>query len=462
MLEKIRFKKYCFLLISIAFFGLSACAPHQIYRADLSLCTHSKPETECKSHALQEFINPNKSEEAYTLGFIEFDDQGQLHQRAQMKSVIDHLTTQTATGDTLIVVFAHGWQHSAAPGDSNIKTFRKSLKRLSALESAISSSNPDVSARNVFGIYLGWRGASVTAPGIKQLSFWNRKSKAHKVGHGGVTEVLARLEQIKETRDVMFEGESRTRLAIIGHSFGGAMIFSALSQLLMERSIDTYGPTGQISDIRGFGNLVVLINPAFEAERFSALSNAASERRTYFSSQLPVLAVLTSENDKATKYAFPVGRWFSTMFEKTRTIERTNPVTQQTEKIKQQEANRKALGHFKPYRTHYLDSTYGDATDKEPTLKEDIQQFAKVSKSWELDKSGSSIDFEGSILKRTDQSAGRNPYLIINVNKDLIENHNDLDDPRIANFVRQLILVSGQSRDPLERTQIRSRVMYGK
>ena len=147
------------------------------------------------------------------------------------------------------------------------------------------------------------------------------------------------------------------------------------------------------------------------------------------------------------------------MFEKTRTIERKNPVTQQAEIIDQEKANRKAIGHFKPYRTHYLDSTSNSAEGKEPTLEEDIQQFARVSKSWELDEPRSNIEFEGSELKRTDQSAGRNPYMIINVNQNLIENHNDLDDPRIANFVRQLILVSGKNRDPLERSRVCSRAI---
>ncbi|HID81015.1 MAG TPA: alpha/beta hydrolase [Chromatiales bacterium] len=454
--------RWNFLFPFIFLFVLNGCAPHKIYRTEHTLCTSTDPEVECKNHTLQKYFDQKKPDEAYTLGFIEFDDQGQLHQRSQMKAVTDHLNTQIAHDDVLIVVFAHGWKHSAAPGDDNIATLRESLRRLSALESAIAGDNPDVSARHVHGIYLGWRGASVTLPLIKELSFWDRKSTAHKVGFGGVTEVLARLEQVKETRDVLVEGDSRTRLAVVGHSFGGAVIYSALSQLLMERSIDTYGPTGQISDARGFGNLVVLINPAFEAERFSALSNAANERRTYFSSQLPVLAVLTSESDKATKYAFPIGRWFSTLFEKTRDVERPNAVTQETEIINQRKANVSAVGHFEPYRTHYLDVAPESTRDETLTLEADIQQYYRTAASWENDKPGSIIKFAGSILERTENSVGRNPYLVIRVNQALIRNHNDLDDPRIANFVRQLILISGQSKNPDERKMHRSRASYNK
>ena len=207
---------------------------------------------------------------------------------------------------------------------------------------------------------------------------------------------------------------------------------------------------------------MVLINPAFEAERFSALSNAANERRTYFSSQLPVLAVLTSESDKATKYAFPIGRWFSTLFEKTRDVERPNAVTQETEIINQRKANVSAVGHFEPYRTHYLDVAPESTRDETLTLEADIQQYYRTAASWENDKPGSIIKFAGSILERTENSVGRNPYLVIRVNRALIRNHNDLDDPRIANFVRQLILISGQSKNPDERKMHRSRASYNK
>lgn len=452
---------FSFLLI-LVFTSLIGCAPHQIYRTEHALCVSSQPETECQKHALQQYVDQEEPEESYTLGFIEFDDQGQLHDRSQMKAVVDQLYTQIANGDVLMVVFAHGWKHSAAPGDDNIVTFRQSLRRLSALESAISRDDPRHAPRDVIGIYLGWRGASVTLPLIKELSFWDRKSTAHKVGHGGVTEVLVRLEQVKETRDVMSGGESRTRLAVVGHSFGGAVVFSALSQLLMERSIDTYGPTGQVSDVRGFGNLVVLINPAFEAERFSGLSNAANERPTYFPSQLPVLAILTSESDMATKYAFPAGRWLSTLFEKTRDIERVNAVTKKTEIINQRKANVTAVGHFEPYRTHYLHAMEESSRDQEITLEEDVRQYYRVAESWENDEPGSRIIFNGSVLERTANSVGRNPYMVIRVNKALIRNHNDLDDPRVANFVRQLILIAGQSKDYEERSQSRSRAKHKK
>jgi hypothetical protein len=359
-------------------------------------------------------------------------------------------------------VFVHGWKHSAAPGDGNIDTFRESLERISELESRISHET-GAEDRQVVGIYLGWRGGSVTLPGLKELTFWDRKNTAHKVGHGGVTEVVSRLELVRKTKDAMMieQSRSRTRLVVIGHSFGGAVVYSALSQVLMTGFVDTVGPAGAGTDVKGFGDLVVLINPAFEAMRFAPLSDMANERRTYFASQLPVIAVLTSEADDATKRAFPIGRWFSTFFEKHREESRKNGVTGEDEVIDQQKANITAVGHFEPYWTHYLQAAGepGAEVSDQPSVEASLQRFFDVSRGWEEDAPGSVIDFEGSELERTTNSAGRNPYLVIRVSGQLIRDHNDIGDPRIASFIRQLILIAGQSANFEERQLMRKRAL---
>ena len=147
-------------------------------------------------------------------------------------------------------------------------------------------------------------------------------------------------------------GESRTRFVVVGHSFGGAVVFIALSELLENEFVQTEGPDGLVSDTIGFGDLVVLINPAFEAIRFSSLSDMVTERATYFRPQLSVLVLLTSEADGATKRPFPLGRGFSTSFEKERDFQRYNPVFEQDQTVDQHAANLKTVGHFERYQTH--------------------------------------------------------------------------------------------------------------
>lgn len=323
---------------------LAGCAPHMPYRTNYDFCVNPQSTAhDCDAHSIQQL--PVAQGANYLLGFIEFDDQGQLWDRRQMKSVVDKFYTEAASKELLIVVFVHGWKHGAKPGDGNIDTFRNVLARLSQDEKRISemSGHP---ARQVAGVYLGWRGESLSIPVINNLTFWDRKNTAEKVGNGGVTEVLNRLEQLKLDKDSTLPGKSTTKLIVIGHSFGGAIVHNALAQILESRFIQTIGPDGRQGDVRGFGNLVVLINPAFEAEQFTPLSDMSTERGSYFDSQLPVIAILTSEADYATRFAFPAGRRLSTIFENTHASLRYNAVTRQQETVSQDSANVAAVGHF--------------------------------------------------------------------------------------------------------------------
>lgn len=431
----------CFFTI-----GLSACAPLNQYRTDYTLCISQTviPAADCETHALQQL--PSSQEANYLLGFIEFDDQGTLWDRKQMSSVLDKLTTEAASKDLLIVVFVHGWKHSASPGDKNIETFRKVLASLSEAE-AYQSRIHKQPARRVAGVYLGWRGGSINVPWLENLTFWDRKNTAQKVGDGGVGEVLNRLELIKRDKDSTVADASNTRLVVVGHSFGGAMVNAAINQVLERGFINTVGPAGVQTDAAGFGNLVVLINPAFEAQLLSPLSDMAAERGSYFPSQLPILAQLTSEADWATRLAFPIGRWFSTLFEKDRELQRWNATARTNEAIDQNKANITSIGHFEPYRTHRLYPTDNKAREQltELSTEASARLFNASSATWANDKPGSQIPFEGLMLERTHNSAGRNPYLMVYVDKHLIRDHNDIDDPRVIEFIKQLILISSQN-----------------
>jgi pimeloyl-ACP methyl ester carboxylesterase len=451
------------LLPAIVCGALAGCAPFTMYRTNPSTCTgvdtHSL-DTQCANSAVQVLQPVPSSPPVYVLGFIEFDDQGQLWDRRQMHAVMDSVDAQTSNGSTdfLMVVFVHGWKHNASVADSNVASFRGALTQLSATENELSR-KVGRPARQVIGVYLGWRGESATPAVIENFTFWDRKNTAHKVGHGQVTEVFDRLELIQKKRIQQNSG-SRSRLIVVGHSFGGAVVFSALEQILESRFAQTLGTPASPDPVRGFGNLVVLINPAFEAQLYAPLSDLSTEQAVYAKSQLPVLAILTSEADSATGVAFPMGRWFSTRFEKQRQVSRSNPVTQSTDVIDQHKADVDAVGHFESYRTHSLVATQ---TSSAPIPTADValsaQQNAKAvaasSQQWEDDVPGSTIVFPGSSLTRTANSAGRDPYLVIKVDKRLIADHNDIWRPGIRDFITHLILISSQSENFNERTEHR-------
>ncbi len=431
-------------LLSITCFFLYGCIAHEQYRIDYRPCEVTAVST-CDASAVQYSSGANGART--TLGFVELDDQGQLWDRRQMTAVVDEAWKQAANDDLVLVVYVHGWQHDASPDDTDIRMFRNTLTRVASAEAEIAT-NLGISARKVFGVYVGWRGESVAIPLINRLTFWDRKNTAEKVGHRGMVEVLARLELVKETRETIAGAKGRSKLIVVGHSFGGAVAFNALSAVLSDRFVTTAGPPGVQSQVVGFGDLLVLINPAFEAMTYASLSDQSTERGSYFENQLPVVAILTSEADWATRYAFPAGRWLSTAFEKTRDYERYNATTKMRETVKGGTANRQAVGHFEAYRTHHLYPAPASAA-KSAEPKSAYQQLVVTGSDWMSDAPGSRIAFDSLILERTATSAGRNPYLVVSVDKQIIPSHNEIDREELLRFIEQLILISSQGPEQL-------------
>ncbi len=438
---------------------LASCAPLIKYRADYQPCSSARPEQDCKDSAIED--RQSAADAAYMLGFIEFDDQGQLFDRQQLRAIMDRVQQTASDNDFIAVVFVHGWKHNAKAGDDNIDEFRNALIRLSRAERALSKQR-GLKPRSIVGIFLGWRGLSLSWPVLKELTFWDRKDTAHKVGHGAVTEVLTRLDAIRQANDTRNPAK-RSRLIVVGHSFGGAVAYSAISQILESRFITSSGNTnggngGAVnSDATGFGNLVVLVNPAFEALLYSPLHDMSSERMIYPESQLPVLAVLTSEADDATKIAFPASRWFSTLFEKELNVK--NTYGGKTETLSEHDADITALGHFVPYQTHKLTAAgTAEAAARELNSPEErVKTIDEASQAWEQDVPGGSITFPGSVLTRGPGSAARDPYMVIKVDKALIPNHNDIWDPRVQEFVSDIILISSLPHDLEQRRAERAR-----
>ena len=410
---------------------LTACTGNVQYRTDYLPCTSTSPEAACPDSAFQVVLDSQNPEQTdYLFGFVEFDDQGQLFDRQQLDHLEDLLIEEGHQHNLIMVVFVHGWKHNARPGDENIRQFRKILTKLAEAENRLAPT-----PRKVVGIYLGWRGQSFHLGPFTNLTFWDRKSTAHKVGHGGAVEVLARLEGLRHIEHMTDPGDQGrpTRYVIVGHSFGGALVHSALSQLLMERFIDI---EAKAESPREFSDLVVLINPAFEAMRHATLFAMADER-SYFPSQRPILTVLTSEADLATKVAFPLGRTFSTFWDKERNSF-------------QEAANKTAVGHFKPFQTHYLawepwpeERTEGEVDVQAEAVSKNL---ADISRGWQQDLP---ISVPGSELRHEGQTHALNPYLNIYVNKRIIQGHNEIYADRLVEFLRHFILLAMEDPDPV-------------
>lgn len=133
------------------------------------------------------------------------------------------------------------------------------VSRIAWLNSASLKTNK--TPRKVVGIYVGWRGESIAIPGVNNITFWDRKNTAHEVGYLGMAELLLRLEEIRNIKNTQ-EPPIKSRLVVIGHSFGGAAVYSATAQILADRFINSTKDKNYVGDAAGFGDLVVLLNPA--------------------------------------------------------------------------------------------------------------------------------------------------------------------------------------------------------
>lgn len=238
-----------FKILALLIF-LTACSSNNMYRDNYVSCEFTASE-KCDRSALQ-VQSPGKDKEYY-LSFVEYDDQGQLRDRNQMQAVLDQYYQIAARHDVMLITFIHGWHHNASPDDDNILQFRGLLEEVSRYEGRAANQQKR-SKRKILGLYVGWRGESIEIPYLKGVTFWDRKNTAHDVGQQGVTELLLKLEEIVNVK-IGIGQESpppqNSRLVVIGHSFGGAVLYTSLQKVLAERFINSQrGKTQSDSTLR--------------------------------------------------------------------------------------------------------------------------------------------------------------------------------------------------------------------
>lgn len=285
-----------------------------------------------------------ESTPAYQLHFVEFDDQGWLAPQSaqgqeakppygsasgQIEAVLAALKAATADGGGVnLVVYVHGWKHNAAFDDPDVLKFRRILSGVRAQELANSAGKAS-EPRKVIGVYVGWRGKSLTLGSIvDNATFWDRKATALRVAQGSVRELFARLTAFQRSFNEADNGcipssdgtsqRCRVRMLLIGHSFGAWVLYSAISESLIQAVTRYYGTEADTKGAMRYGDMVVLLNPAFEASRYVPLRNAARPPAgvTAPRYQAPILVVVTSKADWATRYAFPAGRLISTVLQR--------------------------------------------------------------------------------------------------------------------------------------------------
>lgn len=307
--RKIRYSAILVLFI-ILFTLLDSCTSNKVYRTNfMGTCKYNQ----CTDYSLE--IH-NDTNESYDLAFIEFSDRGNVFNRNSMNKILTYIKNTSeeeykkGTG-IMLIVYAHGWKHNATNNTGDVNKFRKALRALSII-----NRQKGIADRKVIGLYIGWRGASITAPFLENLTYWERKNVAHHIGTGGVTELLVRLNKIvyqKKKYDNVF--------VIAGHSLGGALILSALKDILISNIVNTEVDKDIINvskyrsrckeyyKSKAFSDGIVLLNPAVEANELFQIKELVSEERCYSRNQPKLLHILSSNSDFANNVFFKIGQF---------------------------------------------------------------------------------------------------------------------------------------------------------
>lgn len=410
-------------IISVIIPFLHTACTSTAQRPRIQAClTENTGELDSTDRCRQE--NQISVKDRYELFMIEYDDQGQQVCREQSDSFFAHIKeVNRRKAYHIIVVFVHGWHHNAGSGDSNIYSFGKLLNKIKEkYDTAVS------------GVYVGWRGAVeyLNFSPVKYFTFWDRKNVSMVIGNGAIAELFVRLEKLSKESD-------NTKLLFIGHSFGGSVVFSALNNIFQERFVHSFKNGEEISSsVKGVGDMVVLMNPAFEATLYAPLRDIAEEKK-YGDRQPPRLLVLTSEKDWATRYAFPAGRFIGTFFETRNTMTRKDRFGKDRH-FSQYAMDHKALGHYKPYITHELYIEKNKPQRRESNYDYWLTKAIKERKKHDPNGEKWTYTFEsGLTLKHMGRSAAANPYYIVKVDGDIIPDHNNIFDDRLIQFFKELI-----------------------
>jgi hypothetical protein len=450
------------LLIIFAAAALAGCTPAAPHRTDVAFAPGSGAVGNCApvqsaEVRAQDGKSSFEHENEFDLYFVEFDDQGLLYPASggefgraacQLDALMAGLDATARDMPGLsIVVYVHGWKHGASAADRDVREFRHLLLDAALVEEA--KKKFSLPPHRVVGIFVSWRGKSLDLPEpLSSLSFWDRKNTAEHVAQGETRALFARLRAFQtlqnnaQTKSVDV-GEQKVFMILMGHSFGGLILYNSVAQSLInsvyEANLDA---SGRKVPPR-FADMVILANPAIEALRYTPLQRAAAAT-AFDQYQTPIFVSITSKADWATGMAFPLGRYFSTVFQKHASDEET-------------EANHNTIGHVDAYITHELDAGgkgcgegWKPVTDpkqdgafeqeqKNLTLElEQARRFFGDNPAARSLESGWTREFCGNTVLKHVKGHPNSPIWNIQTTKAVVPSHNEITKPEFINFVRQL------------------------
>jgi hypothetical protein len=302
----------------------------------------------------------------------------------------------------LTVLYIHGWKHGYSNDDTDLTNFSELIAKLRHRHRG---------AKHVVGVYVGWD-ASAGLPGLlENASFWIKKTNADRIAQSGVVTKI-----VSSIGGVSRGAPGRTdQFIAIGHSFGARLLFSAVAQSLIYQAERAHPghPNGTYGVVEGPADAIILLNPAFEASRYSAIDDVTRRDERFQFDQPPLLISVATDNDWATRRAFPLGQWLG----------RARSARELT-----------TLGNYLPFVTHTLSRATASA-----------EQFNDASLSEEFVSEGLCL----ARLARGCRSTvmPHNPFIVASTTKDVIDGHNGIWTEGFGGWLIGLITALEAQRD---------------
>ena len=381
----------------------------------------------------------------YTLTFIEFDDQGEPWAPAQLERTIQVIDEAHSSGKrTVVLLFVHGWQNDASTpderkNDNNVEGFQRLLGTTEKLLKR-GGEGPDEIA--LIGVYLSWRGRSTDVGLLKPLTFYSRRGAGQRVASVSTTEAILRVMNTAK-KNPLSTG------IVIGHSFGGMIVESALIQAVVGYSLHAG------AEIKPAADMVILVNPASQSMQAKNMVGLLKRNRLRFyredeagnRREAPLIISVTSTGDTATGNLYPLALSMKGWSKKFREYEPTD--CSPTRSQKQFYTN--TAGHNPVLYSHVITT----AGSLDAGAVEDAKMVLEVSVDPKTGENRYTFPGEENrfTIQRLPFGFNDTPYWIMTAPPELIRDHSEIFTYNTVQMIRALLHLSGAS-DTTDKTII--------
>lgn len=460
------------LLIAVVCAGLAAgCVPNKIYRTvDRPTANDPRSFISYEQLTTRQFDPTETNDEGhppwrYRLAFIEFDDRGEMFKRRQLDRAVEEIAKARADARSqgrraILALFVHGWKNNASEGSGNVWGFRQVLAGLAK----------QYDNAPVIGVYIGWRGAVLSPPILKEFTFFDRHQKSQNLPGAHVVEALLKVLQAAKGPDYS-DPEPTMGTVLIGHSFGGAVLETALTQTMLGMAVKAKASGTRV---HWPANLIMFVNEAQEATRSYQLIEAfaanlpprdapapgdtlarpaaclppadstQTEAQQDRIPEAPAIVSISSTGDTATRFVFTGVQAVQRPFNSLRSYDADDPNVLGFKRQTPMFLNTTA--HRKEFESHFMapcrcvgatDPASGRCLDEKQLVCEDpaVEAARKVCK----------VSFETTLKSKTyivvekPDAKNRTPYWVLHMPPTVVPDHSTIFTPVFRNFIITLL-----------------------